>query len=703
MNIEATAVSDAFDAACSGYDVYEQSIASAGSSTQASIFSAAASAHGSIASSVSDDFRTSHDDARDRDNVCAQTQLRFHAQQGTLSREDSLAKLLMNAGPAQTYADVTSTSIQYQKQHPRRCSSSKALKPPSLVRQRDRKINFVDNLVDSASQMVEVIWPLSVVPCRNESANGRGVLPLRTYIEETLRRSRTSYSTLQVALYYLILIKPHIPSLDFTMEQRLDCPATRSLMCGRRVFLAALILASKYLQDRNYSAKAWSKMSGLKVTEINANERVFLAKINWKLHIPKPTFEKWQEVVLRFTPHPPPAAGAVATGESSWKTIIPILTPELDNLPVPDTQNMSDCHAVSALHNASWGPASPSRRVSSHSDSTPAESTSQEATPTPLSVPPRFLEPQPELVPPMPTLARMGPLPTPQMTPALVASSTPAASACGSRRPSVCSAMAIAQRASLNRCALDTFTADLRPDLSRRPSLASTTSYVSSPESMVSDRLRLSRSSSVSSVSTASTFSSMAPQRACLARQATCRNVRLQLPSPLRESEKEGSVTKPIVIDDDGGLVSSPEMTDFSISDRALHMPHRHSKHAPNPVQAPSAEKCRKRCRPRGNRRSELHEEVRFLLQESLDDAMDLDDRLTASPSPAFDYATSALARCNPFMIATQASHFHPAFSRPDLARIAVQKENGKKRTCCSSIRSYTSSSPSPLQHRSTA
>ena len=120
--------------------------------------------------------------------------------------------------------------------------------------------------------MVEVIWPLSVVPCKSEGASGRGVLPLRTYIEETLRRSRTSYSTLQVALYYLVLIKPFIPKNDFTQEQKMDCPASRSLMCGRRMFLAALILASKYLQDRNYSAKAWSKMSGLKISEINTNE-----------------------------------------------------------------------------------------------------------------------------------------------------------------------------------------------------------------------------------------------------------------------------------------------------------------------------------------------------------------------------------------------------------------------------------------------
>jgi hypothetical protein len=52
-----------------------------------------------------------------------------------------------------------------------------------------------NNPKDSATQMVEVIWPLSMVPSSAiEGSSGRSVLPLRTYIEETLRRSRTSYS-----------------------------------------------------------------------------------------------------------------------------------------------------------------------------------------------------------------------------------------------------------------------------------------------------------------------------------------------------------------------------------------------------------------------------------------------------------------------------------------------------------------------------
>ncbi|EZF32937.1 hypothetical protein H101_03475, partial [Trichophyton interdigitale H6] len=167
------------------------------------------------------------------------------------------------------------------RHHPRRTLATRP--PPTLVRQCERKTNFVDSLVDSASQIVEIIWPLSVAaaPRSVESTLGcKGVLPLRTFIQETLRRSRTSYSTLQVALYYLILIKPHVPSIDFTMEQpKLQQSQSRAMQCGRRMFLSALILASKYLQDRNYSARAWSKISGLNTAEINQNELMFLQAV----------------------------------------------------------------------------------------------------------------------------------------------------------------------------------------------------------------------------------------------------------------------------------------------------------------------------------------------------------------------------------------------------------------------------------------
>ena len=536
--------------------------------------------------------------------------------------------------------------------------------------------------------MVEVIWPISVVACRSDGGSDRSVLPLRSYIEETLRRSKTSYSTLQVALYYLVLIKPYVPKTDFTQEQRMDCPASRALMCGRRMFLAALILASKYLQDRNYSAKAWSKMSGLKVCEINFNERTFLSKISWKLHIPEPLYKKWTEVVLEFTPHPhPPSPGqSFSILPPTWKAIIPLLTPELDKIPTAGLKHLRPMQCTGAFgHSGLSTPTTPTPPKTSW-NMMQLESMSQESTPTPSTVVPRFLEHRAEMEPPM--LPRMGPLPTPQMTPSSVASNTPAVSACNSRRPSIASAMAMAQMSGFNRCATDAFPTREAFAFSRRPSITSA-SLRSSPESMISDRSRSSRASSISSVSTVSTTSSLAPTRANLARQATCRNARLPIHPATVVEEKEGSATKPIIINDaeEIEIVSSPDLADFSISEKVLSRPDKHSKHGSSQLTpAAAAAKSRKRARTsRGNKRSSLQDDVRQMLEEAEGDRMDIDtERDTyVSPSPAVISAAKILSRSNSVVRAKETQP--PAqLSRSGSGRMPVPRPDSAKRTCTS-------------------
>ncbi|KAM4064883.1 cyclin domain-containing protein [Hirsutella rhossiliensis] len=374
--------------------------------------------------------------------------------------------------------------------------------PPVLVRQSDRRINFVDNLVDSSTQIVEAVWPLSSVVCRNEPGS-KTVLPLRTFIQETLRRSRTSYSTLQVALYYLILIKPHVPKHNFTTEQPDDRVADRALQCGRRMFLSALILASKYLQDRNYSARAWSKISGLNTHEINQNEMAFLLAVNWKLHIADDVFHRWTDIVLKCTPPPfPPSPGGtsqfLAHQTADWKHIILRLDPELTNVecliaaPQPSPGRPSDLSVLSPRSILNL----------------PQEPPLAAPAPKPVNVP-AFMEPTPTSAF---TTGRSAPtlglLPTPRLTPQTNGICTPAVSAAsqilgkgGAMGMAMAHASCISTVQSLDRfpCSVTSSPQVYCPV--RRSSLANSVSTASSPESMVSDSSRSSRSSSTSSVS----------------------------------------------------------------------------------------------------------------------------------------------------------------------------------------------------------
>ncbi|KAJ5919323.1 hypothetical protein N7466_010266 [Penicillium verhagenii] len=487
---------------------------------------------------------------------------------------DTEAQSGRTSGGSRTFNKVpvpsTDTAVPPElRMHPRRTNSAAtsgpgARPPPCLLRQSERKVNFVDNLVDTASQIVENIWPLSAAASRSDAATGsKGVLPLRTFIQETLRRSRTSYSTLQVALYYLIKIKPHVPAHDFTKEQSRDQSMMRAMQCGRRMFLAALILASKYLQDRNYSARAWSKISGLNTLEINQNELMFLQAVGWRLHISEAMFQRWTDLVLKLTPG---AGGPPISEGQCWRTVLPRLTPELET--IEPEQPMTPISAMDGMDLGALSE-SPSPRSAPGNEYLRTPPREQMSTCQNL---PRTLEPTPRMgyatSLPMATLPRPTMLPTPQMTPQSHMAHTPAASmaTCGSRRPSIGAAMSQAQNLGLARSTLDqrpplsfyprTHSYDGYPAAVRRSSLARSTSSASSPDSMVSDvstlSSRSSRSSSVSS--NASGAGVCVPARLAVKATMRCTN------NSLKESRKTLAIASPI---DESSLVdlynSSPD------------------------------------------------------------------------------------------------------------------------------------------------
>ncbi|EPE26614.1 cyclin [Glarea lozoyensis ATCC 20868] len=491
---------------------YSSSIASSASSSSASVWSDAAS-------QTSDDSSVTSASEQEIPDVCCPPS--FAAASSACEQGPSVA----------TYwpkKRVPAEVAPEQRQHPRRTSGASQTRcPPPLVRQSDRKVNFVDSLVDSSAQIVEAIWPLSSVVCRSDMGN-KGVLPLRTFIQETLRRSRTSYSTLQVALYYLILIKPHVPKHDFTMEQPDDAHSIRALQCGRRMFLSALILASKYLQDRNYSARAWSKISGLNTLEINQNEMAFLLAVNWELHITDAVFQRWTDIVLKYTPNQPPSPGSscarIAEQSATWKDIILRLNTQLDNIEEMRTPTSAKANVTSI------SVASPRSLTPMTVDCNTFGYGSNDSTPTPKYYTPNVLEPSPSsLYPPTKVAPALGLLPTPRLTPQSSGFNTPAVSAANymlSGKSSMCLAMSQASNVCNSQLSERWQTSSPQSYVScRRSSLANSVSSMSSPESMVSDTS--SRSSRSSSISSASSLMAAPTSSKSLDVQARCRYAKL--------------------------------------------------------------------------------------------------------------------------------------------------------------------------------
>jgi hypothetical protein len=228
----------------------------------------------------------------------------FKGRVSNFLQQQPYAEQLQQSGPACPKPWVAEQSAQPGARHCRTrrsaCSLTKST-VPKLTRDTDVTEHFVAMLIVFAKRLITSIWPSSDCPPMSTECFGAGVLPLETFIRETLRRSKTSFSTLQVALYYLILLKSRMPQAQPAARcktETSDRAQCRAMQCGRRMFLSALMLASKYLQDRNYSARAWSKISGLRSNEINENEREYLAKINYDLHLSKETFENWSKIVM---------------------------------------------------------------------------------------------------------------------------------------------------------------------------------------------------------------------------------------------------------------------------------------------------------------------------------------------------------------------------------------------------------------------
>lgn len=135
------------------------------------------------------------------------------------------------------------------------------------------KTLIVENLVDITVSTIDSIWPNSAtIP----------MIPLNIFVKETLRRSHTTFLTIQLTLFYIDRIRNRISTVQ-----------RAPIKCGRRMFLAALILATKFLQDHAYSNKCWSKVSGLSISEINAIEVTFLNLIDYRLFVSPATFQKW--------------------------------------------------------------------------------------------------------------------------------------------------------------------------------------------------------------------------------------------------------------------------------------------------------------------------------------------------------------------------------------------------------------------------
>ncbi|CAN3352894.1 hypothetical protein DICA1_A09406 [Diutina catenulata] len=122
---------------------------------------------------------------------------------------------------------------------------------------------------------------------------------LRYFMVEVLRRSKTSIQTLQAACWYLLKA---IKSGKISDELK----ANPGLADPRKLFLAFVILASKFNQDYNYSFKSWLRICGVSpdnsfdVQKLRHLEQTALRLVDYQLCLNGAKYENWCNVLLIF-------------------------------------------------------------------------------------------------------------------------------------------------------------------------------------------------------------------------------------------------------------------------------------------------------------------------------------------------------------------------------------------------------------------
>ncbi|CAO3633086.1 unnamed protein product [Mucor fragilis] len=151
----------------------------------------------------------------------------------------------------------------------------------------EQQKSYVSALVDVTVQVIASIWPNSI--SSPSPGNNKPIADLNTFLHHILKHSRTTHSTLQLAIFYLFRIRSRVQEKETTMS-----------MC-------------LYLQDKTYKNSAWSKVSGLNVQEINHAEKVMLQLLDYRLYVKKDTYDQWIMMLQTHLKVNPTATTTTAT------------------------------------------------------------------------------------------------------------------------------------------------------------------------------------------------------------------------------------------------------------------------------------------------------------------------------------------------------------------------------------------------------
>ncbi|KAG8685461.1 hypothetical protein FRC08_013095 [Ceratobasidium sp. 394] len=172
------------------------------------------------------------------------------------------------------------------------------------TRQQSAPVQDPEGLIESSLSLLSSIYDQAMIARAQQSShNAAAALPtppasptphihaqciaphvMHWFIVELLRRSHTSAVVIRAALAY---ITAAAPAIRHAIESESDPESP--LLDPRRIYLAAIILGSKFLLDRTYTNKTWAAVSGLDALEVGRCERALGEVLQWRLWVGGPS------------------------------------------------------------------------------------------------------------------------------------------------------------------------------------------------------------------------------------------------------------------------------------------------------------------------------------------------------------------------------------------------------------------------------
>ncbi|OMJ30384.1 G1/S-specific cyclin pas1 [Smittium culicis] len=159
------------------------------------------------------------------------------------------------------------------------------------------KINNIINQPESENCNVE-----TKVPSSNFNFDPNSLSNLRSTINKLDLPNNTSNtypSSINQNLYNSdnsnFNVTANLPS-NQTINSNIS-PDVDITKCGRRMFVASLICAAKFILDCSISNKVWKKITNLPSSQISAMEIAFLDLVGYKLHVSDSVFRQWSTLL----------------------------------------------------------------------------------------------------------------------------------------------------------------------------------------------------------------------------------------------------------------------------------------------------------------------------------------------------------------------------------------------------------------------